>query len=459
MAHLAVFGFALWFGTYLLQRDYRKPGLRFAGFGLIAYALSLAFDWLFLAAPSAVTADVFARLRFVAAFAPVVFWQGAVIHLLPQDIEWQQRARQVSRDVLPLAVAAFCLLAYAADLNPEAPFYRLLAVVAALLLLAAVLLVAWSYRAQPFKQQLGVLLAATLFFALGVGLLLFPLPALPPTLVLIAIGMDLAVLGLVVVGLDAFEEGHVLRLDFVRSFSGALLLVLLFAGQVALLLQLAGGDPFVSRLAVLMVTATAIVIQTFADRFQQMLDGLIFRYQPGIRQARQDLRLVASALPLRPEAQDLLALDEDTFTRLARQAISHFGDLKRLSVSPLIHLPLIDRRLNDEASRANTLRRAAELKAILAESIARLKPHDDATFGTGDEWRYYSALYYVYVLGIKPYNRRAGFDGDLTEEERAALDWLRQQVPERTLYNWQTAAARLVAQDLREMCLADADWQ
>jgi oxygen-independent coproporphyrinogen-3 oxidase len=33
---------------------------------------------------------------------------------------------------------------------------------------------------------------------------------------------------------------------------------------------------------------------------------------------------------------------------------------------------------------------------------------------------------------------------------RAALEWFRTAVPERTLYNWQTAAARLVARDLRE---------
>ena len=41
----------------------------------------------------------------------------------------------------------------------------------------------------------------------------------------------------------------------------------------------------------------------------------------------------------------------------------------------------------------------------------------------------------------------------LMEAETAVLpilDWFRTQVPQRTLYNWQNAAAALVARDLRE---------
>jgi hypothetical protein len=38
----------------------------------------------------------------------------------------------------------------------------------------------------------------------------------------------------------------------------------------------------------------------------------------------------------------------------------------------------------------------------------------------------------------------------LDGETGEILNWFQQQVPERTLYNWQTAAAALVAQDLRE---------
>jgi hypothetical protein len=35
-------------------------------------------------------------------------------------------------------------------------------------------------------------------------------------------------------------------------------------------------------------------------------------------------------------------------------------------------------------------------------------------------------------------------------DARDVLEWFRTNVPERTLHNWQNAAAKLVAQDLRE---------
>ncbi|NIW45128.1 MAG: hypothetical protein GWN30_10315, partial [Gammaproteobacteria bacterium] len=90
------------------------------------------------------------------------------------------------------------------------------------------------------------------------------------------------------------------------------------------------------------------------------------------------------------------------------------------------------------------------LRILLAESIDRLKPDSDAEFGTTDAWRYYNALYFPYVAGLRPYSRRA--DHDRSDPViRAALDWFQVQVPERTLYNWQTEGAQLIAQDLREM--------
>jgi hypothetical protein len=97
----------------------------------------------------------------------------------------------------------------------------------------------------------------------------------------------------------------------------------------------------------------------------------------------------------------------------------------------------------------NTLERAAELKTLLAESITRLKPRDQGDFGVSEAWRYYNALYFPYVAGLKPYSRREEVNG-LDPAAHQALAWFQTQVPERTLHNWQNAAARLVAQDLRE---------
>jgi hypothetical protein len=96
----------------------------------------------------------------------------------------------------------------------------------------------------------------------------------------------------------------------------------------------------------------------------------------------------------------------------------------------------------------NPLDRAHSLKSLLVQSIHKLKPQSSMEFGSTDEWRYYNALYFPYVVGLKPYSRRADYDS-LDEVSRAALDWFRSSVPERTLHNWQNAAAKLIAEELK----------
>jgi hypothetical protein len=63
-------------------------------------------------------------------------------------------------------------------------------------------------------------------------------------------------------------------------------------------------------------------------------------------------------------------------------------------------------------------------------------------------------LHFPYVMGLKPYNVRFQAD-DLDPTIQEAVEWFQNQVPERTLYNWQTTAARLVAQNLREIHVSD----
>ena len=93
------------------------------------------------------------------------------------------------------------------------------------------------------------------------------------------------------------------------------------------------------------------------------------------------------------------------------------------------------------------LARATELKALLLETITRLKPAD-GDFGTSDEWRHYNALYFYYVVGVRPYSVRTKVT-ELDPVARRALAWFVDQVPERTLHNWQAAAAKIVANELR----------
>jgi hypothetical protein len=133
-------------------------------------------------------------------------------------------------------------------------------------------------------------------------------------------------------------------------------------------------------------------------------------------------------------------VDDEQFARLTRRALSHLGDLPKLATNRLVNLPGI--------AGTNPLDRAHALKALLVRSIQKLKPHSEAEFGTTDEWRYYNAVHFPYVLGLKPYTRRADYDS-LDDASRAALEWFQTSVPERTLHNWQNTAAKLIAEDIR----------
>jgi len=124
-------------------------------------------------------------------------------------------------------------------------------------------------------------------------------------------------------------------------------------------------------------------------------------------------------------------------------------NISRLSASPLTRLPFIEKRLRERGNSGDTLQRASELRVVLSESIARLRPENQAGYGTTDPWRHYNALYFPYVMGLKPYSRRVQHT-EIDGASEQVLEWFRTQVPQRTLYNWQNEAARLVARDLHE---------
>jgi hypothetical protein len=69
-------------------------------------------------------------------------------------------------------------------------------------------------------------------------------------------------------------------------------------------------------------------------------------------------------------------------------------------------------------------------------------------FDTTDEWRFYNALFFPYVRGLRPYRRNQ--EKNLADFEKEAIEWFQAFVPERTLHNWQNAAAGLIANDLWE---------
>jgi hypothetical protein len=206
------------------------------------------------------------------------------------------------------------------------------------------------------------------------------------------------------------------------------------------------------------LVALAITLQVFAEAVQAGFDQIAFFRAPRLTAERAELRAVVQALPRAADALDPLTLDEAEFARLTRRALSHMGDLPRLASSPLTRLPAVATRLAARGAHPGPLERAQELRALLTESILRLKPRDNRDFGVSDEWRYYNALYFPYVASLKPYALRASQDG-LSPAAHQALEWFRADVPERTLHNWQNAAARLVAQELRENRPNGSRWQ
>jgi hypothetical protein len=191
-----------------------------------------------------------------------------------------------------------------------------------------------------------------------------------------------------------------------------------------------------------------------ADPLAGVLDRLAFSRSPALRADRAALRNTEAALPLR-SPNPLDHLDDETFTRLTRRALGHYGDLSKLVASPLTQLPVIEARLAARGAPDQPLERANELRALLADHIGRLKPRAGGDFGTTEQWRYYNSLYFPYVVGVRAYAQNATAAG-LDPVARQAWQWLVTEVPQRSLHNWQTAAARLIATDLRSGSLVDS---
>lgn len=328
-----------------------------------------------------------------------VAWTGVVVCWLPVRYErwWRWSA-------LPLLVAAYF-----------APFVVLLPLAAALVLC--------------LRLRRALLGAATILFGLSCAVV--ALDVLPEALVLASAGVDLLVFGVVVAVADAFDEGEAIRADMVRSLLTSAGLAAVFGGQVALFLD--------DRLLPLLygTVAAAVAVQVLANPLALLVDKVAV---PEVAASRAELRDAVESLPRRAP------LDRTEFVKLTRRALSNYGDLGKLVASPLTELPVIDARLAARGASDQPLERAAELKSLLLESILRLKPRE-GEFGTSDEWRHYNALYFYYVVGIRPYSIRTKRE-DLDPEARRALAWFVNQVPERTLHNWQNAGAKLVADDL-----------
>ena len=390
---LIIYAFTLWFGLYLLARHHQKVGMRYAGLGLVAYALGLGADTIISSMDNKQLIDQAIWFRRAWIIIPALCWGLTVQQLIPLE----------AREDLP-------------------------------------------------GRPIGLIFLATIFFGLAVVIIILPQDVLGTDLVFLGISIDVILLGYGISALDAFEEGEVLLPDFLRAFIGAILASLVLGGQVVLFMSLSGELSTATLLLLMTVISTAIVLQTFSDSVQQALDNLIFGQNKAVRE-RAELRAVSQAIPRFDDSLDITTMPDKEFKRLTRRALGNMGNLTKLASSPLTHLPIIHQRLIEKGLSDGTLDRANELKLILAESIDRLKPPDSGDFGITDEWRYYNALYFPYVMGLKPFSHRNVIDED-DISVREVLNWFQTYVPERTLYNWQSAGASLIAQDLREQVYA-----
>lgn len=396
---LLLFGFFWWMGLYLLRRSGQEHALRWVAAGLLAYALILALGVVaHTAAPDHDNVQAIMRWQIPLLLAPIICWLGTLWTLRGR---LQTAVKQIGRDRSAVSNAA------------------------------------------------GLMLMVTIFFFLSVGALLLPFDWVPRRWLIAALSFDFCLFGVAVGWLDAFEQGEAWRPDFVRSLIAAELISSLFGFQIAIVIFF-NGATLALILLLLGTTATALCVQVFADQFQALFDQLIFGRFPQLQAERAHLRDLADALP---RASTLVAQrpqwDEATFAKLTRQALSQLDNLPKLATNPLIDLPIVQTRLLEKGSETHMMAKSAELKALLTEAIYQLKPHTERDFDTTSQWRHFNALYYPYVRGIRPHRRQTDTH-TLSPTDHLALQWLQTDVPLRTLYNWQKAAAGLIAARLWE---------
>ena len=389
-----IFGFCFWLGLYLVSRDYRSGLLWLSGVSLLAFSLHLMLVVLDNYAPTIVLAQTTSRLQRAAMVVSGLFWLLFLLKLVPNAAAFRRR---ISRNGVVLLL----------------------------------------------------LLMGTAVYTTGMTLIQLNVQGLSPIAISNWLALTLLLMGTAVAKLDASEKGEALWAHYLRSLDYSFFTALIFGGQVVLVMKWGTGVHFAMLILLFGTIATAVIVQTFSSRLTRWVDGIAFFNFPKVRQVHQMLRVGADVAARVDDTLDLSRLPNDEFARLTRRALSQMGNLPKLAANPLTQLPLVTQRLSQQGVQIDTLSRATMLKQLLTESIVKLKPNDAAEFGATDEWRHYNALYFPYVMGIRPYRRRLD-DNGLAAAAQEATEWFRQEVPPRTLYNWQNAAARLIANNLRE---------
>ncbi len=430
MPAIAVPLFALtwWLGCYLMARDHTRPVLRRAAAALWAYAAAIAC-WTIAPYADGLPLGTAAQVLLC---VPALAWAGAAVGLLPDDLPERP---QIDRGWL---LTSGLLLVMVPALPPAGRLVVLAPLAGGLVLL-------WRFGdgARPRVLPTPLTVAAALY-GVGLSAVLIPVDLGAPVLVLAATGLDLAVLGFLVAVADAIDAGERLRLDLRRAGLAAAVGAAVFGGPAALtMLAAPAATPMTLQF---LLVAVAMTVVALAGPVGRGLDRLAFADDERLRLDRAAALLAAEALPRRRERHLLAAMSEEEFLRVTRRALEHYADLGRLLRNPLIDLPVVQRRLAARGRPVDQpLVRAVELRAVLRDRVAALKP--PGLFGTTPEWRYYNALHFCCVVGLRPYRRRAAVVA-LDRDAKRALEWFRRSVPRQQLRQWHDDGCRIVAHQL-----------
>jgi hypothetical protein len=430
LINLIPFSISTWLGLFLLTRGSNNR-LRFAALGLLFYAIALASN---------------TTLSNALRLFPPIFWVGAILFLDQRITDKHPILIKLWKwFLIPLTVivsgfflidSSFLVLKWASLFIGLTPLFFILFLFQDLITFL------------PSKQATGVLIIATLFFALGMGFLFLPVDPSIQQYVLPAIGFDLLLLGFCMAWFDALDEGETFLPTMTRSFILTTLLITIIAGQVGFVIAIQTGFTKEMQLLLSSTVFVSILISVFGNALQGKLDAVVWTQSPAMQEKRKSLQIESTVLSRKNLEIDLSKLNEEERTRLTRRALSHFGDLTRLASNPLTQLPIIAHELKIRNVPDSTLERATQLKAVLTKSILKLKPQSEKMFDSTDEWRFYNSVYFPYVAGLRLYNRNQ--EKELKNYEKEAIDWFQAFVPERTLHNWQNTAAKLIANDLWE---------
>jgi hypothetical protein len=416
---------------------------------LICYAIIQTDQ--FLGANFAGQTDLIGRVFWLAYPLPVALWVRMAILLRPGAELDQTLDRLWWSLVLPVAMVLVIGGMIGNDLfifasYEPGPLYWVFPLYNIVLMSIGLGLHYHNYQRLSHQDSMRKIFMVLVLASIGylVSMMVLLADLLPAPWLFVLLASDYILLGLAGIAYDAFSEGQRIQQDLGMTFiKGALVTgVVVMPWTVALMLS--NVQTLSLGIALFFSQGVIAIGISLQDDIEGWLEQLILRRR---NRQREDLRTLLLNSVRQPDPISINTIENpDEFIRLTRRALSHLPNLPRLAASPLTDMPLVLARVEPNA---NSLQRAQELRQLLRECIETLRPQSETRYGIGEEWRFYNALYYPYVAGLSPYKRTPPSE-TLTDELKVVLRWFQQEVPPRTLYNWQNRGAEMIAGILLE---------